>query len=783
MNKKIKKLLSLFLAFVMTLGFATSAITNKNVKAEDVSIPWYVSSDGKTLVINPTGAIPGTAKASGYWEKGMIVRPASEEPSEEEWSKYAAIRAGIKTVTVEQETLCPSYSYSAFEGFTSLEEFDFTNLDTSQVYNMDTMFSGDEKLETVFLRGINTSHVISMIGLFQGCVQLKCVCNEDKEEYQSDPDYIAGKVRTGNILDFSQLDLSSVAYMDRLFAPSIGSDTGMATVHKVNFKGCNLNNVGWVPSMCSTMVSLCVADFTDCGLSSLRQMTNMFSGDKTLVEARFLGCDTSRVEDMSTLFEGCSSISCASLQELNTRSCKNFSGMFRGCETIRELDLSCFDTRNAINIADMFASCKSLETVYVTRDIYNGNIADPTATCFDEVYSLVGKAENGKTCPTWQFGYTANSTYAVIPEIADDGTVIKQGYLSGSKYAPDLKPEAVILSNSYKTQELSDSEAIDNSTSRGSLYTMLNECETGYYVRLVSDFDSSWTRFQDEDDLLNDKISSDDITGTPSAFDIAGHKCIIGEVDVDSSIALIDSSKNNTGVISCNKGNLKAEYNAEGYLPLYSSKNLIGNDVVVKVGYNLVDIRFNRGCFTFNPKKDNLSLINHAKAGFGTYTRILAGNKATATDKTISRKKALLILADDNINITDAGLKIDFENLAATSNNGGVLLQNMKDVTKITFQNVETDLINFRTVESAGALEGEIERSEALKTSIKAYAKDCLESGSTSTFFSARYYLTTKGTTEVTDKYLTHVKFNINIKSVANNDYVISTYGQNDKEL
>lgn len=465
------------------------------------------------------------------------------------------------------------------------------------------------------------------------------------------------------------------------------------------------------------------------------------------------------------LFEGCSSITSLPTEKLDTQSCESFESMFAGCTNLKTLDLSGFNTENVEKIKWMFKDCENLETIYANHDIYDDfMILDGNQECFVNVNKLSGIGHDGTVCKAGVEGQgrtTENGEFAILPSSSSP-----HGYLT----SPNYMPEAVILPDSCKSLALNDADAANAAVQSGSLNKLINECADGYYVRLIRDIDLGNPKFDDAE--LNNEIDSTKITGVPSALDIGGHKLTVNKINLDSDIALMDTSADATGTIVSPKGNVIAEYNSEGAIPLYASDDYSYDGISVSQGYHLLDINFKRACFVFNPNAESLSVVNNAKAGFGTYIKILASQD-------IVRKKALLILSQEDA--ISAGLSINFEDLAAVSNEGGVELSNQKDAKKISFHNETTDSVSFRTSEPIGALDGEIARSESLKASIKAYAQSCLEDGSTSTFFSARYYLTSRKAT--TDRYLTYAKFNINVKSIANKNYEIVALKNDDKAL
>ena len=89
------------------------------------------------------------------------------ETNENDSSKYTMY------VASEEEIYFPSDSSSMFNSFTSVEEFNFNNIDTSQVINMMYMFKNCKSLITLDLSNCNTSQVTNMFEMFRSCDKLE----------------------------------------------------------------------------------------------------------------------------------------------------------------------------------------------------------------------------------------------------------------------------------------------------------------------------------------------------------------------------------------------------------------------------------------------------------------------------------------------------------------------------------------------------------------------------------------------------------------------------------
>jgi len=115
------------------------------------------------------------------------------------------VNEDIKTVQFVDK-ISPISTAHWFYSFAEVEYIDLTNLDMSNLKNMDCMFAGCAKLETIKLpNNFDTSRVESMAGLFDLCNVLTIDCSkwnvsnvELKPEYYIDADYYRDFWSRGN---------------------------------------------------------------------------------------------------------------------------------------------------------------------------------------------------------------------------------------------------------------------------------------------------------------------------------------------------------------------------------------------------------------------------------------------------------------------------------------------------------------------------------------------------------------------------------------------------------
>ena len=161
-----------------------------------------------------------------------------------------------------------------FYGFKG-ESLDLSNLDTSNVTNMDYLFSECSKLTSVNLSSFDTSKVTSMRVMFSGCGSL------------------------------TSLNLSSF-------------DTSKVTSMRVMFSGCG---------------SLTSLDLSNFNTSNVTSMDSLFSGCGSLTSLNLSSFNTSNVTSMTNMFNNCRVIE--TLPKLNASKVININNMFNLCQKLK----------------------------------------------------------------------------------------------------------------------------------------------------------------------------------------------------------------------------------------------------------------------------------------------------------------------------------------------------------------------------------------------------------------------------------------------------------------
>ena len=181
----------------------------------------------------------------------------------------------------------PVFFYSNYNGFSNDEgikilSIDKWNIDTSNVTDMNSMFSSCSSLNTLDLSNFNTSNVTNIGWMFSSCSSL-------------------------NTLDLSNFNTSNVTNMGGMFY----SCSSLKTLDLSNFNTSNVNDMGQMFYNCTELASLDLRSF-----------------------------DTRDVKYMFYMFYGCSSLTSLDLRSFDTYNVINNTYMFHSCSKLNKLYLS-----------------------------------------------------------------------------------------------------------------------------------------------------------------------------------------------------------------------------------------------------------------------------------------------------------------------------------------------------------------------------------------------------------------------------------------------------------
>ena len=189
---------------------------------------------------------------------------------------------------------------------------------------------------TFTIKGLNTSNVNTMEGMFNGCEKLEK-------------------------LNLSTFGTSKVTNMQDMF---YGCDS-LTSLNVSNFNTSNVKNMKRMFYRCSSLKELNLYNFNTVNVTSMEEM---FCGCNRLTYLNVSNFDTSKVENMGGMFFCCNSLTSLNLSNFNTNKVTYMGGMFNGCNSLTSLNLSNFDTSKVENMGGMFDRCDNLKGKVTTND-------------------------------------------------------------------------------------------------------------------------------------------------------------------------------------------------------------------------------------------------------------------------------------------------------------------------------------------------------------------------------------------------------------------------------
>ena len=189
---------------------------------------------------------------------------------------YQIVGDSVKNVVIKANISYSNTDLSAAIISNSTVEASFKGSDTSNVTDMDYMFSDCNSLKSLDLSGWNTSNVTRMSSMFYNCSGLKS-------------------------LDVSRFDTSNVTSMGSMF----DGCSGLASLDVSNFNTSKVTDTRSMFYGCSNLTSLDLRNFNTSNVTTTQSMFADCSGLKSL---DLSGWNMSNVTDMLYMFRGCTAL-------------------------------------------------------------------------------------------------------------------------------------------------------------------------------------------------------------------------------------------------------------------------------------------------------------------------------------------------------------------------------------------------------------------------------------------------------------------------------------------
>ena len=220
---------------------------------------------------------------------------------------------------------------SAFNGCNSLTSIDFTGFEISKISRMHMVFLNCYQLSNIDLSNFGTSKVTEMTHTFSGCQSLKSI-------------------------DLSNFDTSKVVNMFYMF-------NDCQSLNNINLSNFVTSNVKNMTSMFKNCKNLSYIDLSNFDTSNVIDISSMFESCEKLTSIDLSSFITSNVIFMNSTFIKCFSLKSINISNFNTSNVIYMHGMFNGCNLLKSIDLSNFRTENLRHMGSMFKNCKNLESI------------------------------------------------------------------------------------------------------------------------------------------------------------------------------------------------------------------------------------------------------------------------------------------------------------------------------------------------------------------------------------------------------------------------------------
>ena len=168
----------------------------------------------------------------------------------------------------------------------NITELDFSNFDTSEVTEMDSMFRGCSSLTSINLNNINTKLVKTMSWMFSGCVNLTSI----------------------NLPNLRALNLIRIDYM-------FYNCKNLKILNLSNFTAPSLTTIAELFYECKNLLSFDLSNFNSSLLSPLENILPV--GCKKIIYIDLSNLNAPNITSMSSLFNGYKSLLTVNLFNLN----------------------------------------------------------------------------------------------------------------------------------------------------------------------------------------------------------------------------------------------------------------------------------------------------------------------------------------------------------------------------------------------------------------------------------------------------------------------------------
>ncbi len=342
------------------------------------------------------------------------------------WSAYAST---VNLVNVIDEGVAPNKVDYWFDGFSDCTSIDLTNLDTSNVDDMSTLFSGCDALETLTLgENFGTSEqTLADTGIDNSITGFTKASEDDAA------DYYCSKISLGTAETYT-----AVTYCYATIWSNQGNNPHLRLYQRKYVPEVNEvfedYTVGGVYAWRGDTVSAgCLSPKDSITGETLQSWDEAkpiggLSGKLTDGIKKVTVVDNIAPQSLYYWFDSFFNCTEFNLENLDVTAATSMTRMFFGCSKVTSLDLSNFDTSNITSMYRMFRSCETLKEIFVTDKF----VVNSVSSSADMFYNcLVLEGGNGTV---WESDNATDKTYALI-----DGVDGNRGYFTATPHKHNVE--------------------------------------------------------------------------------------------------------------------------------------------------------------------------------------------------------------------------------------------------------------------------------------------------------------------------------------------------------
>ena len=333
--------------------------------------PYFRLENGKCVLIYSFEAIYDVSQTNEIYEEIKLFNVESLEDYEinkikvddqyiENKTNYYNFTKGEHRVRINMNLKNSISLEKFFKNINELISINFTSdFDTSNIKNMDEMFSSAQNLIFVTFHNLNFENVISMKNMFSSCINLEDIEGLDTlniPKVESTSGLFSGCIKL-NSINLENFNFENIKDMSSMF-------NQCNSLSYINFGETTANNVVNLSSIFEDCYSLKYLTLDFLNTENVLDMSKMFKNCESLLTIEISNFKTNKVENMFGMFENVG-LPILDLSHFETKATKNMGNMFRNSKKLYSLKQN-FNTENVENMSYMFSGCISLRFLNIT---------------------------------------------------------------------------------------------------------------------------------------------------------------------------------------------------------------------------------------------------------------------------------------------------------------------------------------------------------------------------------------------------------------------------------